>query len=55
MIYFAAMTLAALFLLSAGWEVVSVLFRGPSWKALFTTAGSMLLALICFLVGMAFY
>ncbi|MBR9651930.1 hypothetical protein [Thalassovita aquimarina] len=54
-IYYAAMGLAVLFLISAGLEVLSVLTKGPSWKALWTTTGSLLLALICFITGTAFY
>lgn len=55
MVYFVAMGFAGLFLLSAALEAFSVLIRGPSWKALWTTTGSLMLALICFLIGMAFY
>lgn len=54
-IYYAGMTFAVLFLLSAAVEVLSVLFKGPSWKALWTTTGSLMLALISFGVGIAFY
>ncbi len=54
-IYYAAMALAVLFLLSAAAEFVSVLTRGPTWKALWTATGSLLLALVCFIVGVQFY
>ncbi|TDE33176.1 hypothetical protein [Antarcticimicrobium sediminis] len=54
-VYYGAMGLAVLFLLSAGIEVVSVLVKGPSWKSLWTTTGSLMLALICFIVGVSFY
>jgi hypothetical protein len=55
LVYYGAMALAALFLISATIEVLSVLFKGPSWKALLTTTGSLLFAVIFFLVGVWFH
>ncbi len=54
-IYYVAMGLAVLFLISAAIEVFSVATKGPSWKALWTTTGSLLLALICFMIGIWFH
>ncbi|WP_167738091.1 hypothetical protein [Leisingera sp. NJS201] len=54
-IYYVAIGFAVLFLLSAAAEVLSVLTKGPTWKALWTTTGSLLLALICFVTGTQFY
>lgn len=54
-IYYVAMVLAVLFLFSAAMEVFSVVSKGPSWKALWTATGSLLLALICFMTGVWFH
>lgn len=54
-VYYVAIGIAVLFLVSAGMELLSVLIKGPSWRAVWATAGSLLLALISFIVGVSFY